>query len=70
MGKDSFAKQLMKLNSSNYIIAYLDILGASRFMAEDSESFLNNLNVIYVSSDPNFFSLLIIITTSLFSMRT
>ena len=47
MGKDSFAKQLMRLNSSNYIIAYLDILGASRFMAEDSESFLNNLNVIY-----------------------
>ena len=47
MGKEAFAKQLMRLNSSNYIIAYLDILGASRFMAEDSESFLNNLNVIY-----------------------
>lgn len=47
MGKEAFAKQLMRLNSSNYIIAYLDILGASKFMAEDSEFFLNDLNIIH-----------------------
>lgn len=45
--KDDFAKRLARLNSSNYIVAYLDVLGATRYMEADSEQFLNNLNAIY-----------------------
>ena len=40
-------KTLTPLKSSNYIVAYLDILGATEYMKADSEKFLNNLNAIY-----------------------
>lgn len=47
MSKDDFARRLLQLNSSNYVVAYLDVLGATRYMEADSEQFLNNLNAIY-----------------------
>ena len=47
MSKEEFARRLLQLNSSNYIVAYLDVLGATRYMEADSEQFLNNLNAIY-----------------------
>ncbi len=45
--KDDFAKRLARLNSYNYVVAYLDVLGATKYMEDDSEQFLNNLNAIY-----------------------
>lgn len=42
-----FVKKMLQLNSSNYVVAYLDVLGATRYMEDDSEQFLNNLNAIY-----------------------
>lgn len=47
MTQTSFTKEPNKLIPSNYFVAYLDILGASKYMQDNSEQFLNDLNVIY-----------------------
>ena len=47
MTQTSFTKEPSKLIPSNYFVAYLDILGASKYMQDNSEQFLNDLNVIY-----------------------
>lgn len=47
MTQTSFTKETNKLRPSNYFVAYLDILGASKYMQDNSEQFLNDLNAIY-----------------------
>lgn len=47
MTQTSFTKEPNKLIPSNYFVAYLDILGASKYMQDNSEQFLNDLNAIY-----------------------
>ena len=47
MTQISFTKEPNKLIPSNYFVAYLDILGASKYMQDNSEQFLNDLNAIY-----------------------
>ena len=38
---------LPQLKTEKYCVAYLDVLGAKKFMADDSHKFLNDLNSIY-----------------------
>lgn len=42
------ARNLPKIHTSNYCVAYLDVLGAENYMKGDlADKFLNNLNSIY-----------------------
>lgn len=53
------ARNLPKIHTSNYCVAYLDVLGAEKFMKGNSaENFLNDLNSIYFDaiSDVSFVS--------------
>lgn len=47
MTQTDFTKELNKLKRSNYFVAYLDILGASKYMQDDNEQFLRDLNTLY-----------------------
>lgn len=54
--KSKKVKEQTKLKPSNYVIAYLDILGATEYMRNDSQQFLKDLKSIYekASMDINF----------------
>ena len=48
MSRTGLARELAKINTSNYCIVYLDILGAENFMkGKSADKFLNDLNSIY-----------------------
>ena len=47
MFRSGQARILPQLKTSKYCVAYLDVLGAKKFMADSSEKFLNDLNSIY-----------------------
>ena len=48
------ARNLPKIHTSNYCVAYLDVLGAKKFMKKsDNDKFLNNLNSIYYDAIDN-----------------
>lgn len=47
MFRSGQARKLPQLKTEKYCIAYLDVLGAKKFMADDSDKFLNDLNSIY-----------------------
>lgn len=48
------ARNLPKIHTSNYCVAYLDVLGAKKFMKKsDNDKFLNDLNSIYYDAIDN-----------------
>ena len=47
MSRTGLARELAKLKSYNYFVAYIDILGARKFMEQENDNFLNDLNSIY-----------------------
>ena len=47
MFRSGHARQLPQYATERYCVAYLDVLGAKKFMAENSDKFLNDLNSIY-----------------------
>ena len=47
MFRSGQARQLPQYATETYCVAYLDVLGAKKFMAENSDKFLNDLNSIY-----------------------
>lgn len=47
MFRSGQARQLPQYATERYCVAYLDVLGAKKFMAENSNEFLNDLNSIY-----------------------
>lgn len=47
MFRSGHARQLPQYATETYCVAYLDVLGAKKFMAENSDKFLNDLNSIY-----------------------
>ena len=48
MVRTGLARNLPKIHTSNYCVAYLDVLGAEKFMKRaNSDKFLNDLNSIY-----------------------
>ena len=48
MVRTGLARNLPKIHTSNYCVAYLDVLGAEKFMKNDEQDkFLNDLNSIY-----------------------
>lgn len=47
MVRTGLARELTKLKSYNYFVAYIDILGARRLMSQKNDKFLNDLNSIY-----------------------
>ena len=47
MTRTGLARELAKLKSYNYFVAYIDILGARKFMEQNNDNFLNDLNSIY-----------------------
>ena len=47
MFRSGQARILPQLKTSKYCVAYLDVLGAKKFMADSSDKFLNDLNSIY-----------------------
>lgn len=49
--KPKMDKEQKKLKPSNYVIAYLDILGATEYMKNDSEQFLKDLKNIYETAN-------------------
>ena len=53
MTRTGLARDLVKLKSSNYFVAYIDILGARRFMEQNNDNFLNDLNSIYFDAVNN-----------------
>lgn len=59
MTRTGLARNLPKIHTSNYCVAYLDVLGAEHFMKNDKQDkFLNDLNSIYYDaiSDVSFVS--------------
>lgn len=59
MVRTGAARNLPKIHTSNYCVAYLDVLGAENYMKGNSaEKFLNDLNSIYFDaiSDVSFVS--------------
>ena len=47
MFRSGHARQLPQYATERHCVAYLDVLGAKKFMAENSDKFLNDLNSIY-----------------------
>lgn len=47
MFRSGQARILPQLKTEKYCVAYLDVLGAKKFMANNSDKFLNDLNSIY-----------------------
>ena len=47
MFRSGHARQLPQYATARHCVAYLDVLGAKKFMAENSDKFLNDLNSIY-----------------------
>lgn len=47
MFRSGQARILPQLKTEKYCVAYLDVLGAKKFMADNSDKFLNDLNSIY-----------------------
>ena len=47
MGKENFIQELLKLTFHKYCIAYIDILGAKKYINDNPENFLNDLKVIH-----------------------
>ena len=47
MFRSGQSRKLPQLVTETYCIAYLDVLGSKKFMADDSNKFLNDLNSIY-----------------------
>ena len=47
MVRSGHARQLPQYATERHCVAYLDVLGAKKFMAENSDKFLNDLNSIY-----------------------
>lgn len=48
MTRRGLARELAKIHTSNYCVAYLDVLGAENYMKGNSaEKFLNDLNSVY-----------------------
>lgn len=51
MTRHGLARELAKIHTSNYCVAYLDVLGAEKFMKNDKkDKFLNDLNSIYTDA--------------------
>lgn len=54
MVRTGLARNLPKIHTSNYCVAYLDFLGAKKFMENDKDDkFLNTLNSIYYDAIDN-----------------
>ena len=47
MGKENFIQELLKLTFHKYCIAYIDILGAKKYINDNPENFLNDLKAIH-----------------------
>lgn len=47
MFRSGHTRQLPQYATERHCVAYLDVLGAKKFMAENSDKFLNDLNSIY-----------------------
>lgn len=51
MVRTALARRLAEIRTSNYCVAYLDVLGAEEFMEnEQNDKFLNDLNSIYTDA--------------------
>ena len=51
MTRTGLARNLAKIHTSNYCVAYLDVLGAENYMkGELADKFLNDLNSIYLDA--------------------
>ncbi len=53
MVRTGATENLKKLSTSKYCIAYLDVLGATKFMKDDSDKFLSDLDSIYRTAQKN-----------------
>lgn len=47
MGRAGIPQKIDRLRAHNYFVAYIDILGARKFMKQKNNRFLNDLNSIY-----------------------
>ena len=50
MFRSGQARILPPLGTEKYCVVYLDVLGAKKFMTDDSHKFLNDLNSIYIDA--------------------